>query len=70
MLRLDGTVAVTQFLEITASLLEHAATDFTQPFKTVVVGTVWKGRVHGADSMSSRGVIICGVCSPRVLLMR
>jgi len=64
---LHGAVAVAEFFEIAVRLLEHPGTDITQPFETVVVG--WWGGIHGADSMSSRGVIICGVWRFSELLM-
>lgn len=63
---LHGAVAVAEF-EIAFRLLEYPGTDFAQPFETVIVGR-WGG-IHGADSMSSRGVMICGVWRSRELSM-
>ena len=64
---LHGAVAVAELFKTAVRLLEHPGTDITQPFETVIVG--WWCGVHGADSMSSRGVMICGVWRFSELLM-
>ena len=62
---LNPPVTVAQLLEVSARLVENAASDLAEPFQTVVVWERWVG-VHRSISSNSSGVINCGVCKPSV----
>ena len=64
-LGLRRSVSVAEIFQITASIAEHFAADVVQPFQTGIVCGCGLFDIHGSDSMSSSGVIICGVCRPR-----